>query len=180
MDIDPEPETRTMTLEFEYKDEGDDEVAPRDDSYVIGEDGDSVTADDVDGLPEPDWHTRPWAKPAAFGLVALFVVLTTWNVIHFVQGPPEPPKPTPFQSKQALYLGVMKIDAFRRTHGVVPESLTEAGLPLAEGYAYERMSPTRYVISFKNGGAKLEYDSSDPKESFFGSPKDMLTMGDSK
>jgi hypothetical protein len=74
----------------------------------------------------------------------------------------------------------MKIDAFRRVHGVVPDSLVEAGLPVAEGYAYERMSPTRYVLSFHNGGAKLAYDSSEAKESFFGSPKDMLTMGDSK
>ncbi len=74
----------------------------------------------------------------------------------------------------------MKIDAYRRVHGVVPDSLADAGLPEADAYAYERVNPTRYVLSFTNGGPKLEYDSSDSKESFFGSPKDMLTMGDSK
>jgi hypothetical protein len=51
---------------------------------------------------------------------------------------------------------------------------------VGEGYAYERLGPTRYVISFRNGGAKLEYDSNVSKESFFGSPKDVLNMGDAK
>jgi len=63
---------------------------------------------------------------------------------------------------------------------MVRKSIGMAGLPVGEGYAYERVSPTRYVLSFRNGGAKLEYDSSDPKENFFGSAKDMLTMGASK
>jgi hypothetical protein len=74
----------------------------------------------------------------------------------------------------------MKVDAYRRVHGAIPESLEEAGLPVGEGYAYERLGPTRYVISFRNGGAKLEYDSNVSKESFFGSPKDVLNMGDAK
>ena len=74
----------------------------------------------------------------------------------------------------------MKIDAYRRVNGVVPDSLAEAGLPEADVYAYQRVNPTRYVLSFGSGGSKLEYDSSEPKEKFFGSPKDMLTMGDSK
>lgn len=151
-----------------------------DDAYVIGEDGNSVRELKVKDASKSRETTKRWAKPAAFGLVALFVVLTFWNATRLVQGPPRPPKPSPFQAKQALYLGVMKIDAYRRVHGVVPDSLADAGLPEADAYAYERVNPTRYVLSFTNGGPKLEYDSSDSKESFFGSPKDMLTMGDSK
>jgi len=174
-----DPEAPTPALEFEFEDHDDVPDLP-DDTYVIGENGEIVRELGVQATAESEETSRRWAKPAAFGLVALFVVLSIWNAVYFIQGPPQPPKPTPFQAKQALYLGVMKLDAYRRVHGVVPDSLTEAGLPAAEGYAYERVNPTRYVLSFRNGGAKLEYDSSEPKERFFGSPKDMLSMGDSK
>jgi len=168
-------EARARTTDFEF-DDSDDPEAP-DDAYVIGEDGRMVG-----GLDRDDVATGPsrWAKPAAFVLGALFVVMTVWNLGRLIQGPPPPPIPSPFQAKQALYLGVMRIDAYRRVHGVVPDSLAEAGLPEADAYAYKRVDPAHYVLSFRGGGSKLEYDSSEPKESFFGSPKDMLTMGDSK
>ena len=174
-----DPDAPTSALEFEFEDHDDVPELP-DDSYVIGENGDIVREGGDQASSEHDESTKKWAKPAAFVLGALFVVLTCWNVVRFVQGPPQPPKPSPFQSKQALYLGVMKIDAYRRVHGAIPESLEQAGLPVAEGYAYERLSPTHYVVSFRNGGAKLEYDSGESKESFFGSPKDLLNMGDAK
>ncbi len=74
----------------------------------------------------------------------------------------------------------MRIDAYRRVHGVVPETLAAAGLPEADAYAYQRLDPTHYRLSFHGGGSKLDYDSSEPKESFFGSPRELLTMGDSK
>jgi hypothetical protein len=152
-----------------------------DDAYVIGEHGNSIREVDLDVSVKANARLNRWAKPAAFGLMALFLVLTVWNLSHFIQGSPAPPKPTPFQSKQALYLGVMKIDAYRRMHGgITPEMLTEAGFSEDGAYAYNRVSPTRYVLSFRNGGSKLEYDSNEPKELFFGSPNDMLTMGGSK
>ncbi len=173
-----DPAEPPSALQFEFEDNDVPELP--DDSYVIGEDGNEIREVDLQALSDAEPHAKRWTKPAAFGLVVLFVVLSIWNAAHFIQGPPEPPKPTPFRAKQALYLGVMKLDAYRRVHGVLPDSLAEAGLPVAEGYAYQRVNPTRYVLSFRNGGAKLEYDSSDSKENFFGSPKDVLNMGDAQ
>jgi hypothetical protein len=174
--IDPEAPRPKMGFEFEDNDVPD----PPDDAYVIGADGSSIRKPDFEAATESQEGPNRWAKPAAFVLVALFVVLTLWNAVRLIQGPPPPPKPSPFQAKQALYLGVMKIDAYHRVHGVVPDSLAEAGLPEADAYAYRRVDPAHYVLSFQGGGSKLEYDSSEPKERFFGSPKDMLTMGDSR
>jgi hypothetical protein len=74
----------------------------------------------------------------------------------------------------------MKVDAYRRAHGVTPDSLAAAGLPEGSVYAYRRVSPTRYVLSFGASGSKIEYDSNEPKDQFFGSPQDMLTIGGSK
>ena len=151
-----------------------------DDAYVIGEGGSSVSFTDVPvGKPKRKRVER-WLKPVAVASVAICAVLTVWNVTRLSEGPPPPPKPTPFQSKQALYLGVMKVDAFRRVHGVTPETLAEVGLPEDGSYAYKRVNPTRYVLSFSGNGAKIEYDSTAPKDQFFGSPKDMLTIGGSQ
>jgi hypothetical protein len=106
--------------------------------------------------------------------------MTGWNLSRLIEGPPPPPKPTEFQTKQALYLGVMKIDAYRRVHGVTPDTLEAVGLPAEGAYAYQRVSPTRYVLSFQGNGPKTEYDSSVSKEQFFGSARDMLTIGGSR
>lgn len=174
--IDPE----APAPEPDFESEGHDVSKISYDDYVIGEHGEVVREHSVKAVARSRQGTKAWAKPAAFALVVLFVVLTVWNTIRFVQGPPPPPKPSPFQAKQALYLGVMRIDAYRKVHGVVPETLVDAGLPEADAYAYQRLDPTHYRLSFRGGGSKLEYDSSEPKESFFGSPRELLTMGDSK
>jgi len=174
-----DPEAPTPALEFELEDHDDVPDLP-DDTYVIGENGHFVREGQDRASSKSRETTKQWAKPAAFVLVVLFVVLTVWNTVRFVQGPPPPPKPSPFRAKQALYLGVMRIDAYRRVNGVVPETLADAGLPEADAYAYQHVSPTRYILSFRGGGSKLEYDSNEPKERFFGSPKDLLTMGDSQ
>jgi hypothetical protein len=173
-----DPDDQGSPLDFDFDDT--DEVEIRDDAYVIGANGVSVNEPGSDDSGTQHKVPSRWLKPAAFILVGLFVVLTIWNLGRLAQGPPLPPKPTAFQSKQALYLGVMKIDAYRRMHGVVPDSLTEAGIDGSGGYEFKRVSPTRYVLSFRNRGLKVEYDSIEPKERFFGSPKDMLTMGDSQ
>ena len=173
--IDPEvpPEAR-----FEYE-AHDDPDAPND-AYVIGEHGNTVSEPPDMAATASPAGPKPWAKPAAFLLVALFAGMTAWNLSRVIQGPPQPPKLSPFQVKQALYLGVMKIDAYRRVHGVTPDSLADTGLPETGPYAYRRIDSRRYVVSFGGNGPKLEYDSNASKERFFGSPKDMLTMGDSK
>jgi hypothetical protein len=105
--------------------------------------------------------------------------LTAWNLSRLVSGPPAPPKPTAFQVKQALYLGAMKIEAYRRVHGVTPELLEEANLP-DPPYSYTRVSPTQYTVAIDGNGSRLQYDSGIPMEKFFGTPREMLTMGDPK
>jgi len=151
-----------------------------DDAYVIGEHGNTVqTPPEVNTKRRKRRGQRQWVMPTAFVLSLAFVGLTVWNVSHVLSGPPRP-KPTPFQVKQTLYLGVMRIEAYKRVHGVTPETLSDAGLPDGAGYTYTRVDPTRYVLSFSANGPNLEYTSSDPKESFFGTPKDMLSMGGPK
>jgi hypothetical protein len=152
-----------------------------DDAYVIGELGSSIREIQRKASRKAKRGPARWVKPAALGLLALSFAMTLWNLSHFLQAPPPAPKPTAFQVKQALYLGVMKIDAYRRVHGgITPDTLADVGLPAEGGYAYNRVSPTRYVVSFGAGGSKVEYDSNEPKERYFGSPRDMLTIGGSK
>jgi hypothetical protein len=175
-----DPEVAPAPVGFQYHVDVDDAPDAPNDAYVIGEDGVVVQAPDAQAPTDSHNGPKPWAKPAAFVLVALFVAMTAWNLTHLIKGPPPRPNPTPFQVKQALYLGVMKIDTFRREHGVTPDSLTEAGLPEPGPYGYRRIDSTHYVISFDGNGAKLEYNSDDSKESFFGSPKELLTMGETQ
>ena len=174
--IDPEVQPRVTGFEYD----GDDIPDAPSDAYVIGENGDTVREPDAEAANESPARPKPWARPVAFLLGALFVVMTVWNLSRLLQDPPVPPKPSPFQAKQALYLGVMKIDAYRRVHGVTPDTLADAGLPRTGPYAYRRIDPSHYVVSFGGDGPRLEYDSNEPKERFFGSPQDILTMGDSK
>ena len=154
----------------------DDPDAPND-AYVIGERGNTVQAPDGSGKASKDEGPRPWVKPAAAVLAVLFVGLTVWNLSRVMSGPPPPPKPTPFQIKQALYLGVMRVEAYEKVHGVTPETLSDAGLPDGVGYTYMRLDSTHYVLSYSDVGPKLEYSSSDPKDAFFGTPQEMLSMG---
>ena len=174
--IDPEVKPQAAGFEFDADDDSD---AP-DDAYVIGEDGSAVHRLGVRAVRRARTGPKRWAKPAAFLLGALFVGMTAWNLSRLIQGPPPPPKPSPFQVKQALYLGVMKIDAYRRVHGVTPDSLANAGLPEAGAYVYQRMDSERYVLSFRDDGSKIEYDSNESRDGFFGTPKEILTMGGSQ
>jgi hypothetical protein len=151
-----------------------------DDAYVIGEHGNTVQAPIVKAPAKSKRGPKPWVRPLGIGLGVVFVALTAWNLSRLLGDPPPTPTPSPFQVKQALYLGVMKIDAYRRVHGVTPGSLAEAGLLGEGGYGYRRINPQRYVVSFQGNGPTLEYDSSIPKDRFFGSPQDILSMGASR
>jgi hypothetical protein len=150
------------------------------DAYVIGERGNTVQAPDLNRIEE-DQRTGPraWVKPAALLLVAVCIGLTVWNLTHLISGPPAPPKPTPFQVKQALYLGAMRIEAYRRVHGVTPDALEDVGLPNPP-YSYTRVDSTRYTVGIDSDGPRLEYESSIPLGQFFGTPQEMLTIGGSK
>jgi len=155
-----------------------------DDAYVIGEQGNNaavrVTSEDGKPTSRSRKGPKPWVMPAAFVLSALFVGMTGWNLSRMVSGPSAALKPSPFQVRQALYLGVMRVDAYKRVHGVTPETLLDVGLSDTAGYSYVRIDATRYVLSFRVDGPKLEYDSNEPKDRVFGKPAQILTMGGTK
>jgi hypothetical protein len=150
------------------------------DAYVIGEHGNTFQVLDAAPAKKSKRRSKAWVQPLGVALGVVFVGLTVWNLSRLLGDPPPPPTPSPFQVKQALYLGVMRIDAYRRVHGVTPSSLAEAGLPEDGGYGYRRIDPQRYAVSFQGNGPTLEYDSSIPKDRFFGAPQDILSMGGSK
>jgi hypothetical protein len=150
-----------------------------DDAYVIGEHGNTVQVLGVKPARKSKRRLTAWVRPLGIALSAVFVVLTVWNLSRLLGDPPAP-TPSPYQVKQALYLGVMKIDAYRKVHGVTPSTLAEAGVVEAGGYSYRRIDPLRYAVSFKGNGTRLEYDSSISKDRFFGSPQAILSMGGSK
>ena len=148
--------------------------APRGE-YVIGEDGHRV----VPRLGAParskkSGNRRQWVMPAAVLLAVVCVGLTIWNVKGVLDGTP-PPAPSPFQVKQALYLGVMKIEAYRRVHMVTPSDLQDVGLT-DPPYSYRRVSPSEYAIGLNIAGQQMEFNSRMSMQSFFGSPKEMLAM----
>ena len=174
--IDPEVPAPDSASESD----GDPDNGASNDAYVIGAHGHTVQAPDAKAAADSKPGPKPWVQPVGAVLGALFVVMTIWNLSRLLGDPPPPPKPSAFQFKQALYLGVMKIDAYRRVHGVTPNSLAEAGLVDTDGYGYRRIDPLHYVVSFHGDGPALEYDSNQPKDRFFGSPQEILTMGASK
>ncbi len=174
--IDPE----VPAPETDAEPEGGQHPGAVDDSYVIGEHGNRVQVLDVKPAKKSKRDPKAWVQPLGVVLGVVFVALTVWNLSRLLGAPPPPPTPSPFQIKQALYLGVMKIDAYRRVHGVTPSSLAEAGLLEEGGYGYRRIDPQHYMVSFQRSGPRLEYDSNQSKDRFFGSPQEILTMGASK
>ena len=154
----------------------DDPDAPND-AYEIGAHGHTLRAPDARAAGDVAGKSRAWVKPAAILLSLACVGLTVWNLARLIQGPPTPPKPTPFQVRQALYLGVLKVEAYRRVHGVTPSSLADASLPDPGPYSYQRLNPGHYVLGFQADGPREQYDSAIPMERVFGSPEKMLAMG---
>ena len=128
-------------------------------------------------VAEPVVAPRPWVMPVALVLAAVALGLTIWNASRFIEGPPAPPVPTPVETKQALYLGVMKLEAYRRVHGDAPDTMMDAGLTAGSGYTYSRVERGHYVLTFADRTAHQTYDSSTPLSSAFGSAKDMFALG---
>ena len=161
--------------DWAFEEEGDPD-APND-AYVIGAGGEVVKAPDANPSLAGSAGPRPWVKPAALILSIVCVALTAWNMSRVMQGPAAPPPPTQFQLKQALYMGVMRVDTYRREHGVTPDTLKDIGLP-GNAYAYQRVDSQHYFLSFQNNGPRVEYDSRDSKEEVFGKPDAIMSMGE--
>ena len=153
-----------------------------DDQYVIGEDGRKVVNIELSvALGRKVEKPKSWVKPSAAVLGVLFLGLTAWNVFHFTHPTLGLPTPTPFQIKQALYLGALRVEAYRKVHGVVPDTLSQAGLPEDAGYTYKRAGAGHYRLSFERGGPGVQYDDATMTlDAYFGSPKTMLAMGGSR
>ena len=153
------------------------------DAYVIGEHGNTVQhpgAETKDEKKDTDKNkVKRWVKPLAILSAAACVALTVWNLSKLVQGPPVPPAPSPFQVKQALYMGAIRVEAYRREHGVTPETVADSGLA-SPPYTYTRLNPNTYALSVQLHGTKLEYDSTVPLEKFFGTPQEMLNTENPK
>ncbi|HEX4824805.1 MAG TPA: hypothetical protein VFV19_10850 [Candidatus Polarisedimenticolaceae bacterium] len=143
------------------------------DAYVIGAPGKMILTLKSDAKMNED-RPRTWVKPVAILSAALFVGLTVWNLSKLMQGPPVPPPPSPFHLKQALYMAAIKVEAYRREHGVTPASLADTGLA-SPPYSYTRVDPNVYVVAVDLHGSKLEYDSTVALDKYFGTPKEMLT-----
>lgn len=157
--------------------EGDPHAAT--DAYEFDERGRTLQRPDSDKKADADEARKRWVMPIAVVSCVLCVGLTVWNVSRLMAGPPKPPAPSAFQVKQALYMGVMKVESYRHIHGVTPDNLQDTDLP-APPYSYNRVSATAYTLGLESNGTKLEYDSADPMDKFFGTPRDMLTMGGSR
>ncbi len=149
-----------------------------DDAYLIRDGVDPARSTIIVTTGKPKKAAKPWVKPAAFALCAAFVGLTAWNVMRMTSGPAPLPPPTPFQVKQALYLGVAKVDMYRRAHGgVTPTTIEDMDLPQVS-YDYRRVDAGHYVLGFHaRDGQTMQYDSNIPKETVFGSPQAILSMG---
>ena len=149
-----------------------------DDTRVIGEDGRALVNLEIsEKLARKHPPPKPWVKPTAIALLIVAAGLTAWNLTHLGTVKPIVSPPTPFKAKQALYLGALKIEAYRKVHGATPASLGDAGLPEDSGYAYSRTNAGRYVLVFVAGGQRVQYDSVVELQRYFGTPEQMLTMG---
>ena len=172
-----DPDVPAPKPEFDFDEICGSEISePPDITYVIGRHGAALSQPGGHAIEAYPSTPTPWAKRSAILLAAAFVVMTAWNIYRFQQGPPAPPPPSPVQTKQALYLGVMKIDTYRRAHGATPNSLDDLDLP-QEWFGYRRIDADHYALSFRANGAALEYDSRVPKASFFGEPQSILPNG---
>lgn len=83
-------------------------------------------------------------------------------------------------TKRTLYLGVLKIEAYRKVNGLYPFEIRAAGVDDRSGYRYERVSDERYRLTFHEAdGSKATFDSATPIERFFGRPEEVLARKES-
>lgn len=104
----------------------------------------------------------------AFSAVLLGAAAWLWAAPpSWIQpAPPPPPPPSLVEAEVRLtaYQAVLRLDAFRDSTGVYPESLAEVleAPEDQEGLSYQRLSAGRFRILARREGATVSYDSSEP------------------
>ncbi|HEX6852811.1 MAG TPA: hypothetical protein VF139_15550 [Candidatus Polarisedimenticolaceae bacterium] len=124
---------------------------------------------------EPPGGLRP-----AFTIIALLVILV--GGAYLLLPPPPVAAPVPRDeaaTTKALYLGVLKIEAYRKLNGMLPFEMEVANIRRKDGYAYERVDDRHYVLTFREAdGRQMSFDSHTPIERFFGPPEAVLGDGE--
>lgn len=117
----------------------------------------------------------------AVRLLALAVILVGGGYLlaHSLSEPPPLPGTVrdATDTKRTLYLGVLKIEAYRKVNGLYPFEIRAAGVDDRSGYRYERVSDERYRLSFHEAdGRSMTFDSATPIVRFFGRPEEILAQ----
>ena len=125
--------------------------------------------------PESTSGLRP-----AFGLAAALVILIGGAYLLLPAPPVAAAAPRDeAATRKALYLGVLKVEAYRKLNGMVPFEIEVANIRRKDGYAYERVDDRHYVLTFREpDGRALSFDSHTPIEKYFGPPEAILGDGE--
>lgn len=141
--------------------------------------------------PQPESRPpRPRPRPAprksdgglrpAFTIVAFLVIIIGGAYLLVPPPPVSAAKPRDeAATTRTLYLGVLKIEAYRKLNGMLPFEMEVANIRRKDGYAYERLDDRHYVLTFREAdGRTLSFDSRTPIERFFGPPEAILGNGE--
>lgn len=138
------------------------------------------------GQPQPPREPRPVpSEPQgglrpAFAIAALLVILVGGAYLLLPAPAVAAAKPRDeTATRRALYLGVLKIEAYRKLNGMAPFEIEVANIRRKDGYGYERVDDRHYVLTFREAdGRTMSFDSHVPIEKFFGPPEAILGDGD--
>ena len=124
------------------------------------------------GRPQPEVKRR-WLGLGLGLILACAAILYTKPAWLFT--PPPPPEPPALQEasiKLAIYRAAMRIDAFLRSNGRLPETAAEAGAQVA-GTVYAP-AEDHYTITATSGSHTVTYDSRTPLTVFLGDSYDLI------
>lgn len=122
---------------------------------------------------QPKWMLPLGINLAIFALY-LLIAPPAWVTVHPIKAPP--PAEQARSLRVAMYLQASRIEAYRNQHGSLPDSLPQAG-SATPGITYTRVGLDSYELVGTNGGATLEYDSSQSLAAFGGPAVGRLSGG---
>jgi hypothetical protein len=138
--------------------------------------------------PRPARTTRPRPLPRdeegglrpAFVIVAFLIIIIGGAYLLVPPPPVAAPKPRDeAATTKTLYLGVLKIEAYRKLNGMLPYEMEVANIRRKDGYSYERLDDRHYLLTFRESdGRTMSFDSHTPIERFFGPPEAVLGGGE--